>query len=84
MKKGDKRYRYKLNMLEPGIKMLVITGIILIVAFVCFLLKWKLFCLLLIGGGMLIFLILIILLAVEQHQDRVLYEDAKKKDPDIK
>lgn len=84
MKKGDKRYRYKLNMLEPGSKMLIITGIILIVAFVCYLLHWKLFCLILIGGGMLIFLILIILLAVEQHQDKVLYEDAKKKDKDIK
>lgn len=82
--KSQKKYKYKLNMLEPGGVMIKLIAILSLAAFIFYLVKIYQLCLLFIGIGGLVFLILIILLTIEQHQDRVLYEDAKEHDKDIK
>lgn len=84
MMKTDKQYKHKLNMLEPGGVMIKIIVLLLLLAFILYLLKLYILSALLLGAGVIIFLILIFLLAIEQHQDRMLYEDAKKNDKDIK
>lgn len=71
-------------MLEPGGVMLKIIAVLLLTAFVLYLMKMYRISILLMGIGSIVFIILIILLAIEQHQDRVLYEDAKRQDKDIK
>jgi zinc transporter ZupT len=78
------RYKYKMNMLEPGIVMLKIVVALLLVAAVLYLTSnsFLAFCLLFIAG--FIFLLMIILILIEQHQDKVLYENAKKEDSEIK
>ena len=72
----EKRYRHKLNMLEPGTVMLKVTGSLLLAGGVCFLLHWKIPAYILWGLACAVFLVLLILLAIEAHQDRVLNEIA--------
>ena len=71
-----KRFKYKLNMLEPGTNMLKWIGILALAGFVLYLfrLKTAAFCLGLAAG--VLFLILLVLLAVESHQDKVLNDIA--------
>ena len=70
----DTRYRYKLDMLEPGTIMLKWVGI--------FLLRWKLAAAIAFGFSGALFLLLLILLAIKAHQDRVLNEIAAQEDRD--
>lgn len=84
LNKKKPRYKYKLNMLEPGIVMLKIIVALLLVAVVLYLTsnRFLAFCLSSIAG--FIFLLMIILIFIEQHQDKMLYEDVKKEDSEIK
>lgn len=76
----DKRFRYKLNMLEPGTVMMKWIGLLGGIGLVLFLLHLKTAaCIALVLSGIL-FLILLILLAVEAHQDKILYEISVKED----
>lgn len=75
----ENRYKHKLNMLEPGVRMLkymcllVLLGII----FSCLSLKTISYVLYSLAGILLI--ILFVLLGIEAHQDKVLEEIALKE-----
>ncbi len=78
------RYKHKLNMLEPGIKICKGIGILILIALIAW--WWDLTFLLtitciIIGLGVLVFIILLI---IEQHQDKMMYLDAKREDPEVK
>ena len=80
----DTRYRYKLDMLEPGTIMLKWVGIFLLIGLALELLRWKLAAAIAFGFSGALFLLLLILLAIEAHQDRVLNEIAapERRDTD--
>lgn len=80
----QKRYRHKLNMLEPGLLMCKIIGVSGMIALVLYLCKVYTLALVAISIEGVMLFILMVLLAMEQHQDHKLYLDAKKDDPDIK
>lgn len=70
----EKRFKHKLNMLEPGTKMLKCIGILILIGLLLYAFKFRIaaFCLWAVSG--IIFVILLILLAVETHQDNVMNE----------
>ena len=78
----DTRYRYKLDMLEPGTIMLKWVGIFLLIGLALELLRWKLAAAIAFGFSGALFLLLLILLAIKAHQDRVLNEIAAQEDRD--
>lgn len=71
-----KKYKYKLNMLEPGWKMIKAIAIFGILAFVFYLFKIVLLCYIFSILAALLGVLLLILLIIESHQDRVLNEQA--------
>lgn len=80
----NKKYKHKLNMLEPGTKLCKAIFILLVIGIILTIFSLKI-------AGAVIFIIvgvlsllLIILLVIEQHQDKKLYLEAKKNDPEIK
>ena len=75
----DTRYRYKLDMLDPGTIMLKWVGIFLLIGLALELLRWKLAAAIAFGFSGALFLLLLILLAIEAHQDRVLNEIAAQE-----
>lgn len=79
-----KTYRYKLNMLEPGLKMFKAIGILSGTGILFTLIKMKAVSYLAFGGAFIVFIVLLVLIAVESHQDHQLYLSAKAEDPDIK
>ena len=74
------RFRYKLNMLEPGTVMLKWIGLLGAIGLVLFLLHLKAAACCVLGLSGILFLLLLILLAIEAHQDKILYEIAMKED----
>ena len=74
-----KRFKHKLNMLEPGIKMLKWMGILILVGIMLYVFRFKMaaFCVWAVSG--VIFATLLILLAIEAHQDNVMNEIAIKE-----
>ena len=68
--------KHKLDMLEPGIRMLAVFGIISIIGLVFYLLRWDLAAYIAAGITVLILLVLMVLLIIEAHQDKVLNERA--------
>lgn len=79
-----KKYRHKLNMLEPGTKMCKVIGITCLLGLIFRLCNFCTISYFMWGTALLIFLILLILIAIEHHQDHQLYLSAKNNDPDIK
>ncbi|MBR4431286.1 MAG: hypothetical protein IKZ29_03260 [Clostridiales bacterium] len=73
-------YKHKLNMLEPGSKMLAIAAALSGAALVLYYFKLFIVAYVLAGLAGLIFLVLIILLMIESHQDKVLNEAAIRED----
>lgn len=75
----EKRYKHKLNMLEPGMLMLKCIGVLVIIGllFYVFQLKTVAFCIWAVSG--IILAVLLVLLAIESHQDKVLNEIAIKE-----
>lgn len=76
----DKTYKHKLNMLGPGSIMSKIITVIFAVAVVLYFAGQKIWAYVAGGIAVALLFILLVLLAVEQHQDRVLYEQQKKED----
>ncbi|MBA4688426.1 MAG: hypothetical protein H2184_14845 [Candidatus Galacturonibacter soehngenii] len=71
-----KEYRYKLNMLEPGTKMIKLIVGLIILSVIFYFTKLIVLCYLVsILAGITGF-ILWVLIMIEQHQDRVLNEQA--------
>mgnify|MGYP004602918587 FL=1 len=79
----DKRFRHKLNMLEPGIVMLKIHAVLVACGTIFSLLEWKTVSIIAFGLAALLMLALLILLRIEQHQDRVLNELAQRENKEI-
>ena len=71
--------KHKLNMLEPGIKMLAAFGIIAFIALVFYLIRWEIAAYIAAGIAGLILVTLTVLLIIEAHQDKVLNERAIKE-----
>ena len=71
--------KHKLNMLEPGIKMLAAFGIIALIALVFYLIRWEIAAYIAAGIAGLILVTLTVLLIIEAHQDKVLNEKAIKE-----
>ena len=71
-----KKYKYKLNMLEPGWKMIKAIGLLVITAFVFYMLKLILLSYIFSGLAVLLGTILWVLLIIESHQDKTLNEQA--------
>ena len=70
----EKRYKHKLNMLEPGIIMLKWIGILILIGLLLYIFKFKIVAY---GAWILsgiIFVVLLILLTIEGHQDKVMNE----------
>lgn len=79
-----KRKRIKLNMLEPGCKMCKISGILLILASICYIFRLQSFSLILLCCSILIFVVLLILVRIELYQDNKDYLKFKSEDKNIK
>ncbi|SEW03576.1 hypothetical protein SAMN05216413_0920 [Ruminococcaceae bacterium KH2T8] len=71
--------KHKLNMLEPGSKMLKWTGILVFVGFLLYVFKLRMaaFCVWAASGVILV--VLFVLLAIESRQDKVMNEIAIKE-----
>ena len=72
----EKRYKHKLNMLEPGSKMLTWMGILILIGILLYVFQFRTAAFCAWGLSGIIFAVLLILLAIESHQDRVLNEIA--------
>ena len=72
----EKRFKHKLNMLEPGTRMLKWIGILILAGILLYVFQFRMaaFCVWAAAG--IIFVILMILLAIETHQDNVMNEIA--------
>lgn len=79
----DNRYKYKLNMLEPGIIMMKIIGALFVFGFVFWVAKrhWLSAIFLFLSG--IISAVLLILVAIEAHQDNVLNDIAMKENNEL-
>ena len=62
-----KTYKYKLNMLEPGWKMLQTIGMFCILGIIFYVMKINALCYLFWGLAAFIGIVLLILLAIESH-----------------
>ena len=72
----EKIFKHKLNMLEPGTKMLKCIGILILIGLLLHIFQFRIaaFCVWAVSG--IIFAVLLILLAIEAHQDNVMNEIA--------
>ena len=75
----EKRFKHKLNMLEPGTRMLKCIGALILIGlfFYIFRIKTAAFCIWAVSG--IVFAVLLVLLAIEAHQDNVLNDIAIKE-----
>lgn len=75
----ENRYKRKLNMLEPGSRMLLIAAVLFVLGLVCRMYSWTPGMQILFACAAIIILALIVLVAIELHQDRVLNEIAEEE-----
>ena len=75
--------RHKLNMLEPGTVLLKIIGALILSGALARCLGSAIISAVLWAAAGLMFAVLILLLIIEQRQDKRMYLEAKKEDPDI-
>ena len=73
------RYKPKLNMLEPGLVMIKIAGVLLLAGTVFWFLKWRFIAAAAWISAGIVFGVLLLLVAVELHQDEVLNEIALRE-----
>ena len=75
----EKRFKYKLNMLEPGTRMLKYIGILLLIGILLYIFRFRIaaFCVWAVSG--IVFSVLLILLAIESYQDNVMNDIAIKE-----
>ncbi len=72
----EKRFKHKLNMLEPGSKMLKWTGILILIGLLLYAFQFRTIAVYVLTVSGIVFTILLILLAIEAHQDNVMNEIA--------
>lgn len=75
----EKRFKHKLDMLEPGIRMLKWMGILILIGILLYIFQIRMaaYCVWAVSG--IIFVVLLILIAIESHQDNVMNEIALKE-----
>ena len=73
----DNRYKYKLNMLEPGLLMMKIIGALFVFGIVFWAAKRHWLSIIFWSLSGIIFAALLILVAIEAHQDKVLNDIAQ-------
>ena len=79
----DNRYKYKLNMLEPGLTMMKLIGVLFVISILLWAARWywlSSITLFLTGA---VFAVLLILLAIEAHQDKVLNDIAMRENNEL-
>ena len=79
----NNRYKYKLNMLEPGLTMMKLIGVLFVISILLWAARWywlSSITLFLTGA---VFAVLLILLAIEAHQDKVLNDIAMRENNDL-
>ena len=76
------RYRHKLNMLEPGIRMMKCSGALVLIGFALELLGCRLPAVVMFWLAGAVFFVLLVLVAVELHQDKVLNDLAAAEQKD--
>ncbi len=75
-----KKYKYKLNMLEPGMKIVESIGILLVAGIFLYVFDLKIISYVCFGISALAALMLVSLLIIEHHQDEVMFREAQKAD----
>ncbi len=79
----DNRYKYKLNMLEPGLIMMKIIGALFVFGIVFWVAKWHWLSIFFWVLSGIIFATLIVLVAIEAHQDNVLNDIAMRENNEL-
>ncbi len=71
-----KEFKHKLNMLEPGTRMLKWIGVLILIGILLYVFRLRIaaFCVWAVSG--IVFTVLLVLLAIEAHQDKVMNENA--------
>lgn len=79
----DNRYKYKLNMLGPGLIMMKIIGVLFVIGmlFLAAGCHWLSTITLFLAGA--VFVVLLILVAIEAHQDKVLNDIAMRENNEL-
>lgn len=79
----DNRYKYKLNMLEPGLIMMKIIGALFVIGILIWVAErhWLSIITLFLAGA--VFIVLLILVAIEAHQDKVLNDIAMRENNEL-
>lgn len=75
----DNRYKYKLNMLEPGLIMMKIIGVLFAIGILFWVAEWHWFSIITYFFAGVVFVVLLILVAIEAHQDKVLNDIAMQE-----
>lgn len=79
----DDRYKYKLNMLEPGLIMMKIIGALFVFGIIFGVAKWHWLSIIFWSLSGIIFAALLILVAIETHQDNVLNDIAMRENNEL-
>lgn len=79
----DNRYKYKLNMLEPGLIMMKIIVVLFVFGIVFWVVKWHWLSIIFWFLSGIIFVTLIVLVAIEAHQDNVLNDIAMRENNEL-
>ena len=72
----EKRFKHKLNMLEPGSRMLKWIGILIVIGLLLYFFRFRMAAICVWAVSGIVFAVLLVLLAIESHQDKVLNEIA--------
>ena len=75
----DNRYKYKLNMLEPGLTMMKLIGVLFVTGILFWVAGWYWLSSITLFLAGAVFAVLLILLAIEAHQDKVLNDIAMRE-----
>lgn len=75
----ENRYKYKLNMLEPGQIMMKIVGVLLLLGITFRLVRLQAISVAALILAGLVFAVMLILVAIELHQDKVLNDIAMRE-----
>ncbi|WP_104805292.1 hypothetical protein [Blautia marasmi] len=79
----DNRYKYKLNMLEPGLIMMKIIGALFVFGIIFWVAKWHWLSIIFWFLSGIMFAVLLILVAIEAHQDNVLNDIAMRENNEL-
>lgn len=79
----DNRYKYKLDMLEPGITMMKLIGVLFVTGILFWVAGWHWLSSIILFLAGAVFAVLLILLAIEAHQDKVLNDIAMRENNDL-